>query len=928
MGTFGKAIKYVQKTVGREELYYIFIPILIFESGYNSNLFMFKRNLKPILFLAFPGVLLSTFLFAICLYQIGFGQKIPFSGLLVISSILGSTDPVAVCSLLTELGTPHKLNIMLEGEALLNDGVAVVIFQTVLEIYNFKDVTFFRIICNTISLCVGGAVIGYLFGQFFLSWIKNEANGYIIVCITFINCFLLFFVCEYFFWELSGILAVVVSSVVLSSKGKINMIENDLHLIVDTVWQFAKFVTESILFIFTGLFIGKEFTQAYQEVSFEFLVIDIIRVIFFFFIMNFCRLIVILLFLPFMNNKKNKHEYKITIKDCVLIAYSGIRGAFPLIICLGFAKNPNYDEHFRRTAILITIGTIFMGMIFNGLTLKFLVKILKIKNQKEYNLQVKNLIKKEMFLEIHKKFQQIKLQTLFSVVNWSLVYELSGLKSEYKDLKSIEKNKPKSEHNFSKSFLLKTTDILVEFRIRIIYNFKALVYSNLKEAHLSSESATMLIETCDCALEETENKLNLWFHLEELLVEDFFTKKILFKLKNVDIIYNIIKKNYIVKLCSFYEASNGFIDYLNIIKNNKENERGISSTHFNYILNEINFNIKKATIFLEKLIKDNSVLVQLYQTKLATREILYNKKKIIKQLKLHGIVKNEEIKNLLKKNQESTLKINNFGIKMDKIFISEIIKSNFFFSLLDSKDINEIIINKILVYKENKEYLFRKKMNSNGVFLILSGSVTVYYGENNNKIKLIGNLLGMSSLLNNDFLYDCDIICNTRCSFLKMELSLLQEFINKYKSFENNLFLFFFIHKLNFFDYLKKYYFDKCSENLIFLKKKGKEEILLKGFFLVKGNLSYKLKLDNIISETFYISGWHLEENVKNQEILIKYETDCVLIIFEDQRNNIFDRNLERVRKGTFSHHQSNRFYTKGQNIEKEFDEIEEEKLF
>ena len=282
----------------------------------------------------------------------------------------------------------------------------------------------------------------------------------------------------------------------------------------------------------------------------------------------------------------------------------------------------------------------------------------------------------------------------------------------------------------------------------------------------------------------------------------------------------------------------------------------------------------------------------------------------------------------MKKNRECALKVDHFGIKMDKIFISEIIKSNFFFSLLDNVDINQIIVNKILVYKDVKDILFRKKQNSNGVFLILSGSVTVYYGENNNKIKLIGNLLGMSSLLNNDFLYDCDIVCNSRCSFLKIELNLLQEFINKYKSFENNLFLFFFMHKLNYFQDLKRYYLDKCNENLIFHKKKGKEDILLKGFFLVKGNLSYKLKLGNEISDTYYVPGWHLEENFKNQEVLIKYEEDCVLIIFEDQINNIFDRDRERDnRRRTFSN-QSRRFYTEGKNIEKEFEEIEEEKLF
>ncbi len=93
---------------------------------------MFKRNIKSILLLAFPGVIISTFLYALILFYLGFGENISFSGLLVISSILGSTDPIAVSSLLKEAGTPHKLNMILEGESLLNDGISVVLFQTFL----------------------------------------------------------------------------------------------------------------------------------------------------------------------------------------------------------------------------------------------------------------------------------------------------------------------------------------------------------------------------------------------------------------------------------------------------------------------------------------------------------------------------------------------------------------------------------------------------------------------------------------------------------------------------------------------------------------------------------------------------------------------------------------------------------------------------
>lgn len=73
-------------------------------------------------------------------------------------------------------------------------------------------------------------------------------------------------------------------------------------------------------------------------------------------------------------NSDNNNEYKITIKDCLLIAYSGIRGAFPLILSLGLVKEKSYDLYFRQTTMLITIGTIFLGMIFNGLTIKFMAK--------------------------------------------------------------------------------------------------------------------------------------------------------------------------------------------------------------------------------------------------------------------------------------------------------------------------------------------------------------------------------------------------------------------------------------------------------------------------------------------------------------------------------------------------------------------------
>ena len=47
----------------------------------------------------------------------------------MMGSILSATDPVAVVALLKELGASVRLNTLIEGESLLNDGVAMVFYQ-------------------------------------------------------------------------------------------------------------------------------------------------------------------------------------------------------------------------------------------------------------------------------------------------------------------------------------------------------------------------------------------------------------------------------------------------------------------------------------------------------------------------------------------------------------------------------------------------------------------------------------------------------------------------------------------------------------------------------------------------------------------------------------------------------------------------------
>lgn len=67
-------------------------------------------------------------------------------------------------------------------------------------------------------------------------------------------------------------------------------------------------------------------------------------------------------------------------------------------------------------------------------------------------------------------------------------------------------------------------EIDIEIRIRLIYLFKSLIIAGIKESDCSSEAGMLLIEACDCALEESDSSLNVWTHVQNMIVNNYFLK--------------------------------------------------------------------------------------------------------------------------------------------------------------------------------------------------------------------------------------------------------------------------------------------------------------------------------------------------------------------------------------------------------------------
>ena len=116
LGVLGKSLEGVIN-MDPHGLLSIFLPPLIFESGFNADWHIFRKQSKQILILAFPSVVVSAVI-------IMFGLKLVLNydesyytwiGAFLFGSILSCTDTVAVLALLKEAGAPKKFNSLIEG---------------------------------------------------------------------------------------------------------------------------------------------------------------------------------------------------------------------------------------------------------------------------------------------------------------------------------------------------------------------------------------------------------------------------------------------------------------------------------------------------------------------------------------------------------------------------------------------------------------------------------------------------------------------------------------------------------------------------------------------------------------------------------------------------------------------------------------------
>ncbi|MEE8356085.1 MAG: Na+/H+ antiporter [Anaerolineales bacterium] len=225
----------------------LLVPPLIYEAAFQVKARELFRDLAPIISLAIPGVLLTTFLVGGVLY---FGTDFSLITALLFGSLIAATDPVAVVALFRSLGVPKRLQLLIEGESLFNDGTAIVIFNLMVTIavtgyFNLADS-----VIDFMLVAGGGLVIGFVLGLLISLAISTIDNPLIETTLTSVLAFGSYIIAEQF--HVSGVLAVVAAGIVSGNLGPQRMAPTT-RILVYNFWEYAAFLANSFIFLLIGL---------------------------------------------------------------------------------------------------------------------------------------------------------------------------------------------------------------------------------------------------------------------------------------------------------------------------------------------------------------------------------------------------------------------------------------------------------------------------------------------------------------------------------------------------------------------------------------------------------------------------------------------------------------------------------------------------
>lgn len=354
----------------------IFLPPLLYASAFFSSLRDLRANIRPIGLLAVGLVALTAVAVAgVAHWVIGLSWPIAF----VLGGILSPTDPVAATAIAQKLGVPRRIVTVLEGESLVNDASALVLFRVALGVatagaaFSFLDLGY-RFVVGIVI----GVGIGLLIGWVIVAVRRRVEDSLVEVTITLFTGYAAYLPAEELnnsgLLPASAVLAAVTAGIYIGWRNP-SLTSPVTRLQAFSVWETVTFLLNSLLFILVGLQLpGILAGLSDEDLSFATLALYGVLVSL---AVVLARIVWIFpaTYIPRRFSRRlRERDPSPPWQNVAVISYAGMRGAVSLAAALAVPESVAA----RDLILFLTFCVILTTVVGQGLTLRPLIRWLDI----------------------------------------------------------------------------------------------------------------------------------------------------------------------------------------------------------------------------------------------------------------------------------------------------------------------------------------------------------------------------------------------------------------------------------------------------------------------------------------------------------------------------------------------------------------------
>jgi Na+/H+ antiporter len=365
-------------TIDPEVIFFVFLPPLLYEAAWEVSWKEFWKWRRVIMSLAFPIVVITSCVVAFVSNALIPGFTIALGFLL--GGIVSPPDAISATTIMKNVSVPRSLVSIAEGESLLNDASSLIIFRFAIIAITTGHFVVIEAVGDFFWVIIVGTLVGLGVGLVFYAihrWLPTTPSMDTIL--SFVSPYCMYYFAESF--HVSGVIAVVSGGLFLSSQRQ-RLLTHLSRIQGTNFWSTVGFVLNGLVFLLIGLQLPNIVEQL-EDIS---LSMAITYGLFITGVLIVTRLLCTLgtsIFTTFASRYISVADARPGFKAPIVLGWAGMRGVVSLAMALSIPVYTSDGDPFpqRNLILFITFLVILVTLVFQGLTLPWIIRLMKLEEK-------------------------------------------------------------------------------------------------------------------------------------------------------------------------------------------------------------------------------------------------------------------------------------------------------------------------------------------------------------------------------------------------------------------------------------------------------------------------------------------------------------------------------------------------------------------